>query len=129
MAFGNAQGLALAEGRKKIKDRTPVIKGGVKEEKSTEEKADTEVTQGEAGASKTYPLPAGQLKKGSFIVMKKIYPCKVESLSTSKTGKHGHAKINISAKGMFISSLMDIFQIINIVRRYNPYYLKLLFSI
>jgi translation initiation factor 5A len=101
MAYGNAQGLALAEGRKTIKDRTPTLKGGKEVEGKDAKKVDTEVNAAEAGASKTYPLPAGQLKKGGFVVMKKKFPCKIENLSTSKTGKHGHAKINMSAKDIF----------------------------
>ena len=65
MAYGNAFANALAEGRKKIKDRAPAIKGGERDNKKDDAKIDTEVQQGEAGASKTYPLPSGQLKKRS----------------------------------------------------------------
>ena len=56
--------------------------------------------QGEAGASLTIPMEAGQIRKGGFIVIKG-HPCKVVSVSTSKTGKHGHAKCNFVATDIF----------------------------
>ena len=55
----------------------------------------------DAGASLTYPKQAGELKKGDLIVMKEKFPCKIVSISTSKTGKHGHAKANITAIDIF----------------------------
>ena len=39
---------------------------------------------------------AGSLKKGDFIMIKG-HPCKILEVTTSKTGKHGHAKANITA--------------------------------
>lgn len=42
------------------------------------------------------PLKAGALKKGGHIQIKG-HPCKIVNMSTSKTGKHGHAKLNITA--------------------------------
>ncbi|CAA6667382.1 unnamed protein product [Spirodela intermedia] len=45
----------------------------------------------DAGASKTYPQQAGTIRKNGYIVIKGR-PCKVVEVSTSKTGKHGHAK-------------------------------------
>ncbi|KAK7836141.1 eukaryotic translation initiation factor 5a-2 [Quercus suber] len=54
------------------------------EEHQFESKAD-------AGASKTYPQQAGTIRKNGYIVIKGR-PCKVVEVSTSKTGKHGHAK-------------------------------------
>ena len=53
-----------------------------------------------AGASDTYPLEAGQIKKGGYIMIKG-HPCKVTNVSTSKTGKHGHAKCNFTALDIF----------------------------
>uniref|UniRef100_A0A146KM40 Eukaryotic translation initiation factor 5A n=1 Tax=Lygus hesperus TaxID=30085 RepID=A0A146KM40_LYGHE len=41
------------------------------------------------------PMQAGSCKKGSFVVLKGR-PCKVVEVKTSKTGKHGHAKANIT---------------------------------
>merc|ERR1712078_776447 len=54
----------------------------------------------DAGASTTYPLEAGQIRKGGHIVIKNR-PCKVVDVSTSKTGKHGHAKCHFVAINIF----------------------------
>jgi len=45
-------------------------------------------------------MAAGQIKKGGFIVIKNR-PCRVVDVSTSKTGKHGHAKCNFTALDIF----------------------------
>uniref|UniRef100_A0A7S2UU65 Eukaryotic translation initiation factor 5A n=1 Tax=Fibrocapsa japonica TaxID=94617 RepID=A0A7S2UU65_9STRA len=55
---------------------------------------------GESGASLTIPMEAGQIRKGGHIVIKGK-PCKVVNVSTSKTGKHGHAKANFTAIDIF----------------------------
>ncbi|KAA8494222.1 Eukaryotic translation initiation factor 5A [Porphyridium purpureum] len=55
---------------------------------------------GGSGASDTVPIQAGALKKGSFVVLKG-FPCKIVDYSTSKTGKHGHAKANITGIDIF----------------------------
>ena len=54
----------------------------------------------EAGASETYPLEAGQIKKGGYAMIKG-HPCKISNVSVSKTGKHGHAKANFVAIDIF----------------------------
>jgi translation initiation factor 5A len=41
------------------------------------------------------PAQASNIKKGSFMILKNR-PCKVIEVKTSKTGKHGHAKCNIT---------------------------------
>lgn len=53
-----------------------------------------------SGASLTYPEQASSVKKGGYVVIKGK-PCKVVEISSSKTGKHGHAKINITAIDIF----------------------------
>ncbi|CAI0394772.1 unnamed protein product [Linum tenue] len=63
------------------------------EEHQFESKAD-------AGASKTYPQQAGTIRKNGYIVIKNR-PCKVVEVSTSKTGKHGHAKCHFVAIDIF----------------------------
>ncbi|KAK6136426.1 hypothetical protein DH2020_029847 [Rehmannia glutinosa] len=63
------------------------------EEHQFESKAD-------AGASKTYPQQAGTIRKNGHIVIKGR-PCKVVEVSTSKTGKHGHAKCHFVAIDIF----------------------------
>merc|ERR1712084_191951 len=54
----------------------------------------------ESGASHTYPQQAGELRKGSHVMIKG-HPCKVAEVTTSKTGKHGHAKAHIVAIDLF----------------------------
>merc|ERR1739848_810598 len=56
----------------------------------------------ESGASDTYPTQAGELRKGSHVMIKG-HPCKVAEISMSKTGKHGHAKAHIVALDIFTS--------------------------
>lgn len=55
---------------------------------------------GQETAEKTYPIRAGEVKKG-MTVMLKGFPCKVIEVTTSKTGKHGHAKANITGLDIF----------------------------
>merc|ERR1719326_2296826 len=47
-------------------------------------------------------MQAGELRKGSHVMIKG-HPCKVTEISTSKTGKHGHAKAHIVALDIFTS--------------------------
>ena len=48
--------------------------------------------KGEAGSSYCYPEAGGSLKKGAYAILKG-HPCKITDVSTSKAGKHGHAKV------------------------------------
>nr|ABI14278.1 translation elongation factor P [Pfiesteria piscicida]ABI14279.1 translation initiation factor 5A [Pfiesteria piscicida] len=54
----------------------------------------------DAGASATFPMQAGEIRKGSHLMIKGR-PCKCVEVSTSKTGKHGHAKAHIVALDIF----------------------------
>jgi len=73
-----------------------------KEEEKKEEKKDEDENfeQANAGASLTYPMEAGQIRKGAHMVIKG-HPCKVVDTATSKTGKHGHAKVTFVAVDIF----------------------------
>ena len=67
---------------------------------------DYDFSQGEAGASETIPMEAGQIRKGGLIMIKG-QPCKVADVSTSKTGKHGHAKCNFIAYNIFNNKKLE----------------------
>ncbi|GAA5959348.1 hypothetical protein JCM21900_000700 [Sporobolomyces salmonicolor] len=56
--------------------------------------------QASAGASLTYPMQCSALRKNGHVVIKGR-PCKIVDMSTSKTGKHGHAKVHLIAIDIF----------------------------
>ncbi|KAI1436654.1 eukaryotic translation initiation factor 5A-2 [Xylaria sp. CBS 124048] len=53
-----------------------------------------------AETSLTVPQQCSSLRKGGFVVMKGK-PCKITDMSTSKTGKHGHAKVHLVGVDIF----------------------------
>merc|ERR1712193_370165 len=74
------------------------------------EEHDLEFDSADAGASLTYPMQCSALRKNGFVVIKGR-PCKIVDMSTSKTGKHGHAKVHLVAIDIFTSKkyqLLDI---------------------
>jgi hypothetical protein len=71
-----------------------------------EEEAEETFESTDAGSSHTYPMEGGQIRKGGYIMIKGN-PCKVSDVSTSKTGKHGHAKCHFVALDIFTSRKME----------------------
>lgn len=55
---------------------------------------------GTSGASKTYPMQCSALRKNGYVMLKG-HACKIVEMSTSKTGKHGHAKVHLVGLDLF----------------------------
>ncbi|KAM3463986.1 hypothetical protein NHJ6243_002732 [Beauveria neobassiana] len=64
------------------------------------EEHDVTFESADAGASLTFPMQCSALRKNGFVVIKGR-PCKIIDMSTSKTGKHGHAKVHLVATDIF----------------------------
>lgn len=62
--------------------------------------ADEDFAPVSSGASKTYPAQCSSLRKNGFVVIKG-FACKIVDMSTSKTGKHGHAKVHLVGIDIF----------------------------
>ena len=55
----------------------------------------------DSGAAKSVPIGVHDIRKGTHILMGEGRPCKVQEITTSKTGKHGHAKASIVGTDIF----------------------------
>lgn len=64
--------------------------------------------QAGSGSSMTVPLQCSALRKGGFVLLKG-HPCKVVDMSTSKTGKHGSAKVNLVGIDIFTAKKYEEF--------------------
>ncbi|BFU21109.1 translation initiation factor eIF-5A, putative [Entamoeba histolytica HM-1:IMSS-B] len=68
--------------------------------------SDNEFEKGNAEHSGVYPCQCSALRKGGYVVIKGR-PCKVFEMSTSKTGKHGHAKVTYAGYDIFTGKRLD----------------------
>lgn len=51
-------------------------------------------------------MQCSALRKNGFVVIKNR-PCKIVDMSTSKTGKHGHAKVHLVALDIFTGKKLE----------------------
>merc|ERR1712159_717728 len=78
---------------------------GCKQQTMAEEST-FEIEGADAGASLVVATEAGQIRKGGYIMIKGK-ACKVRDVSTSKTGKHGHAKCKFAAVDIFTGATCE----------------------
>ena len=57
-------------------------------------------TSGDAGASESFPKQCSALRKNGFVIIKER-PCRIVDMCTSKTGKHGRARVNLVGIDIF----------------------------
>ena len=74
----------------------------------------------------TYPQQCSALRKNGHVVIKGR-PCKIVDMSTSKTGKHGHAKVHLVATDICPARQHDAItptthnrEVPTVTRRENP---------
>jgi len=65
-----------------------------------------DIETADAGAAEVQSVEAGQIRQGGYIMIKGK-PCKVKSVSVSKTGKHGHAKCKFAANDIFTGNTCE----------------------
>lgn len=61
---------------------------------------------GDSGASTTVPKQCSALRKNENVCIKGR-PCKIVEMSTSKTGKHGHAKVHMVGIDIFTGKKLE----------------------
>jgi len=77
-----------------------------KRKKFDDEVHNVAIEQASAGASLTFPMQCSALRKNGHVVIK-TRPCKIVDMSTSKTGKHGHAKVHLVAIDIFTGKKLE----------------------
>ncbi|KAI6022882.1 hypothetical protein PISMIDRAFT_672825 [Pisolithus microcarpus 441] len=73
---------------------------------SDDEQHNQTFEQASAGASLTFPMQCSALRKNGHVVIKGR-PCKIVEMSTSKTGKHGHAKVHLVGIDIFTNKKLE----------------------
>ncbi|TGJ87392.1 hypothetical protein E0Z10_g1390 [Xylaria hypoxylon] len=71
-----------------------------------EELQNQDFSTADAEGSLTKPVQCSALRKGGFVNIKGR-PCKIVEMSTSKTGKHGHAKVHLVATDIFTGKKLE----------------------
>lgn len=59
-----------------------------------------------SGSSQAYPAQCSSLRKNGYVLIKNR-PCKIVEMSTSKTGKHGHAKVHMVGIDIFTGKKLE----------------------
>merc|ERR1711872_766787 len=73
---------------------------GLKVTKMSGSEEEFDFEAGGSNASLTVPKQCSALRKSEFVMIKG-HACKIVDMSTSKTGKHGHAKVHMVALDIF----------------------------
>ncbi|KAF9460468.1 eukaryotic translation initiation factor 5A-2 [Collybia nuda] len=73
---------------------------------SDDEAHNQTIESASANASLTFPMQCSALRKNGHVVIKGR-PCKIVDMSTSKTGKHGHAKVHLVAIDIFTNKKLE----------------------
>ncbi|KAJ2352565.1 hypothetical protein GGH92_001186 [Coemansia sp. RSA 2673] len=68
--------------------------------KNNDAQFDQEIESAGSGASLTFPMQCSALRINGHVVLNGR-PCKIVAMTTSKTGKHGHAKVSLTGIDIF----------------------------
>jgi|ERR1712170_82816 len=68
--------------------------------------ADEDFQTGASGAADCVPQQCSALRKNGYVNIKGK-PCKIVEMTTSKTGKHGHAKVHLTGLDIFTGKKLE----------------------